>query len=570
MALDGIYLRFIKNEIEKECLLSKVEKIYQPTEEEIIIVFRGKTGGRRLLLNSSGSCQRIALSEERPENPYNPPMFCMLLRKHLSGGTLTAVRQNGLDRVIMLDFSVYDELGDQTVITLIAELTGRAGNIILLRENGRIIDAVKRADLGCARSILPGMVYEMLPRMEKGDIEKESSEEIAERVISFPDERLSKSILGSVEGVSPLVASIMAFKITGDSDSQKEGINKSLLINEIEFLKGMLKERRFYIMYDKNNTPANFSFYPFLITPEGHSVKEVSSPSEAVEKFFFEKAKKNRSTHFAAELSKFISSRIERTRRKILAQQKDLAECSKKETFKIMGELITANIYRIKKGDNLLIAENYYENPPSEIEIKLDKRLTPSANAQKYYKEYQRLSKAELVLGDLIEKSLLEEEYLESVMESLSRVESEAEAAAIKEELISGGYLKDKTKKQKKPSAKSFKEETSSDGFQILIGRNNIENDKLTLKVSENYDIWLHAAKIPGSHVIIRGEGREISERAIYEAAVLAARNSKGAQAGKVAVDYTFIKYVKKPTGAKPGKVIYTDYKTIFVSPREE
>jgi predicted ribosome quality control (RQC) complex YloA/Tae2 family protein len=476
----------------------------------------------------------------------------------------------------MFDFSCIDELGERVNLTLSAELMGRSANIILTRENGNIIDAVRRADLTATeagRCILPGMKYSPLPRMSKLDMTEVSSEELITKIKSSPDERLSGSILSSVEGMSPATANELCVRLSGDTDILKEDMTLNAwdrLSFELSDIKREIEngKNKFYIYYNEKGLPKDFSYIKYSILPEGYSVSEIKSATETLETFFGEKIKKERAQSFTSDLYKTIKTKTDRVRRKIGAQKKDLEECGKREDLKLKGELITANIYRISAGDNSVFAENYYDEKLPIVEIKLDKRLTPSQNAQKYYKEYNKLAKAEEVLSELIEKNKEELCYLESVLDEISRAENEAEAMEIKAELTAAGYLREKRGKKMKHPEGDFKRETSSDGFQILIGRNNVQNDRLTFKVAEGRDIWLHAKDIPGSHVIIRSDGREISDRAIFEAATLAAANSSGREAGKVAVDYTFKKFVKKPSGAAPGRVIYTDQTTLYVDPR--
>ncbi len=576
MALDGIYLRFIKKEIEEKALFGKVDKIYQPSEDEIVLTLRGRSDTFRLLINCGGNCQRVSLASEKPDNPLSPPMFCMLMRKHLSGGTLNNVRQNGLDRVIMFDFSCIDELGERVNLTLTAELMGRSANIILTRENGAIIDAVRRADLTATeagRCILPGMNYSLLPRMSKVDITEGIGEELLLKIKNAPDERLSGSILSSVEGISPAVANELCVRLSGDADMLKDNMTEKdweSLSEELSAIKNSIEKGKtdFYIYYNENGVPKDFSYIKYSLLPEGYTVSALSSATETLETFFKEKIKKERAASFTSALYKTVKTKTDRVRRKIGAQKKDLEACGKREELKLKGELITANIYRISKGDNSVFVENYYDENLPTVEIKLDKRLSPSQNAQKYYKEYNKLVKAEEVLTELIEKNREELCYLESVLDEISRAETEAEAVQIREELTAAGVLRENRKKRMKLPESDFKRSESSDGFQILIGRNNIQNDRLTFKVAEGKDIWLHAKDIPGSHVIIRSDGREITDTAIFEAATLAAANSSGREAGKVAVDWTFRKFVKKPSGAAPGRVIYTDQTTLFVDPR--
>ncbi len=569
MALDGIYLRFLKNDMTDRLKFSKVDKIYQPSKEEIVLSLRGRAETLKLLINIGGSCQRAVLTKASFQNPAQPPMFCMLLRKHLSGGTLLDIRQSGMDRALFFDFSVYDELGDKRVLTLVSELTGRSGNLILFKEDGKIIDALRRTDLSDTnvRTILPGIKYEPLPRMDKCDISEVGEDIVIERLFSlYKEESLTSALMKTIEGLSPSSSEALCIRAVGGDKalSQITESEKERLKKEISGIKKRIsgeEEGEFFVEF-REGSPLSFGFLPPIVG----EIKEYKSPSEAAEGFFSSKSAKLRGQAYCLELQKLISTRLQRVRRKLGNRQEDLIKSRDREKYRKKGELITANLYKIEKGAESVLVEDYYENPPKEIKISLDKRLSPAANAQKYYKEYNKLSNAEKALTSLIKEAEAEEEYLESVLDAISRCEGEADARLIKEELKATGYIKENKKDKRKPFEGEFKKAKTSDGFLVLIGRNNLQNDKLTMKTAENYDIWLHTKNIPGSHVIIRAEGKEISETAIYEAAVLAAKNSKASAAGKVAVDYTFKRYVKKPAGARPGKVIYTDYKTIYVN----
>lgn len=570
MALDGIYLRFLKNEIEKKALQSKVDKIYQPQSDEIVFSLRCKGENLKLVINCGSNCQRVALTAEKAEAPKVPPMFCMLLRKHLTGGTLVSVRQEGLDRILYFDFSVISEIGEREQKTIVAHLTGRSGNVILIKENGKIIDAVRRTDLTGENTatVLPSALYLPPKGRDKCDISICSAQEASDRIFRFSD-TAKDVLLREIEGISPQTAAELAERVFGDSDAKITPSFKDKFENEIDKIKQTISGERdgeFFINFSKDNKPTVFGFLAPLITGN----KFFESPSEAIELFYRERAQKMRASVYTYALTKLVTTRKERLKRKLALQREDLKKAAEREKYRITGELITANLYKIKKGDRSVDVENYYEDPPALLKIPLDVRLTPSGNAQKYYKEYNKLLNAEKMLLKLIEKGEEEEEYLESVLYSLKEALSETDALRIKEELINEGYIRENKKIKKKLPEGEFKKAITTDGFEVLIGRNNLQNDKLTLKTAEAYDMWLHAKDVPGSHVIIRAADKEITERAILEAAEIAAANSKAKEAGKVAVDYTLKRYVKKPSGSPPGKVIYTNQKTVYVTPKGE
>lgn len=570
MALDGIYLRFLKKEFSEKLLFSKVDKIYQPSKEEVVISLRGKSATNKLLLNCSAESGRAVITEESFSNPQSPPMFTMLLRKHLSGGTLSDIRQSGMDRALYFDFSTINSFGDRETVTLVLELAGRSGNIILVSESGRILDALRRTDLSQEniRTILSGAVYEPLPKRGGLDISEVSENEIISKIFSFyKEERIISALLKATEGLSPSSAETLLDLAGINPDKALLEITENeeeMLKKEIFSLKKRISEKNsgLFFTYFNKNTPVSFSF----LEKEGDK-KGTDSPSAAAESYYKNRAARLRAEGYSSEIGKLVSTRLQRVIRKIGYQTEDLKKSRDREKYKKYGELLTANLYRLESGKSEAVVFDYYEN--EDIKIPLDKRLSPSANANRYYKEYNKRVNAEKALLEQLASAEEEKEYLSSVLDSIKRIETETEAREIREELTLAGYIRERDKKKKTSPKTEFKKAQSQDGFSILIGKNNLQNDRLTFKTAEKTDIWLHVKNIPGSHVLIKSEGREITEKAIFEAAVLAAENSS-AKGGKVAVDYTFKKFVKKPPAAAAGRVIYTDYKTIYVDIEEQ
>ncbi len=575
MALDGITLGLIKNELRGYVLGSKIEKVHQPSRNELVLILRTRNGGYRLYLSCDGQSPRVHLSRYNLENPKVPPMLCMLLRKRLCGATLTDITQINNDRIIIFEFSGTTEIGDKTKYFLICEIMGQRSNIILCDEEYRIIDSVKRIDeeKSSVREILPGLKYELPPMQEKCNIITDSTNEILNKIISHPEKMLSKAILDCIEGFSPIVGREIAYRtVFGDKQiGMLSDIEKERLENEINTIKSeIIDNKSFYMLTSVDGIPFDFSFTDIRQYGTTLNKKEYDSISELLDDFYFEKDKINRIKRKAADLFKLLNSAIERTSRKINNRKSELEKSENREQIRVYAELITANQYRLSEKSSAYQLENYYDNN-NIIDIPANPALTPLQNAQKYFKEYKKAVNAEKLLHSLIEDGEQELVYLDSVLDNLSRVDTEREIAEIRDELEQGGYLKfkkgSKVKKEKPLEPIKF---VSSDGFKILVGRNNIQNDVLTLKTAKNYDMWLHVQGYAGSHTIIIADKREITETAIFEAACIAAYHSKAKDSSSVAVDYTLIKNVKKPVGAKPGKVIYNTYNTIYVTPNKE
>lgn len=574
MALDGLTLGFIKNELADYIIGSKVEKVYQPSKQELVLILRTRNGAYRLYFSADGQSPRVHLTSYNFENPKQPPMLCMMLRKRLVGANLISVEQVGNDRILIFIFDGTTEIGDRTKYYLICEIMAQKSNIILLDENKKILDAVKRIDerKSSVREILPGLNYELPPMLSKCNLFIDSAEEITAEIFKHGSKMLSKAVLDTIGGISPIIGREIAYRAVF-SDKQVSllsEIEKERVLNEIQNLILSAKSPRAYKISVPDNDAFDFSF--LNIRQYGIEAKntEYSSFCELVDDFYYEKDKILRVKRKAGDLFKFLSNATERTSRKINNRRAELEKSEKREEIRVFAELLTANQYKFSQKQSSYDIENYYDNNEL-ITIPADPALTCQQNAQKYFKDYKKAANAEKMLHSLIFEGEQELIYLDSVLDNLSRAETEKEIAEIRQELQDGGYLKiKKNAKQKKEKALPPIEFISSDGFRILVGRNNVQNDILTLKTAKNYDMWLHVSKQAGSHTVICSDNKEITENAIYEAAIIAAYHSKSASSSSVAVDYTLIKNVKKPVGAKPGKVIYETYNTVYVTPARE
>ncbi len=574
MALDGITLGLVKNELKNYILGSKIDKIHQPSKNELVFILRTRNGGYRLYLSCDGQSPRVHLTRYNLENPKTPPMLCMLLRKRLCGATLVDIKQINNDRILIFEFDGTTEIGDKTKYYIICEIMGQRSNIILCDNDYRIIDAIKRVDeeKSSIREILPGLKYELPPMQEKCNIYTDNSDVIANIILSTPEKMLSKAILERIEGFSPIVAREIAYRTVFDDKQVRllSDIEKERLIGEIETIKNEISNNEFTLLNSVDGVPFDFSFTNIRQYGNSFTKKIYNSISELLDDFYFEKDKINRTKRKAADLFKLLNSAIERTSRKINNRRLELEKSVNREQIRIFAELITANQYRLTEKSSVYRLENYYDNN-NIIEIPVNPALSSLQNAQKYYKEYKKAANAEKMLYSLIEDGEQELIYLDTVLDNLSRAETEREIAEIRDELEQGGYLKiKKGNKPKKEKPLPPLEFMSSDGFKILVGRNNVQNDILTLRTAKNYDMWLHIQKYAGSHTIIIADKKEVTDIAIYEAACISAYYSKAQNSSSVAVDYTLVKNVKKPVGAKPGKVIYNTYNTIYVTPQKE
>lgn len=570
MAIDGLFLHFIKEEIKEFAVGAKVDKLYLPTRHELVILLRTRTQTRRLFVSVSGNAPRINFTRFTPENPANPPMLCMLLRKQLCGAAVTDVRQLGYDRVLFIDFDATNEIGDRVKRTLVVEIMAQYSNCILLDENGVIIDALKRIDASKSsfREILPQRTYELPPQQDKLNPEEATEEEILRKVLFFTDKKLSSAILSSVSGVSPLTAKEIAYRVTlSDPEINKlsDGV-KQRLLHELAVLRGYIENgaEPCYVVSDTGE-PVEFSFMPLTsLSLRGKLVAE-ESLSDILDFFFVEREKLLRAKSKAEDLFKTVSNLIERTSKKINNLRGELLQAEDAETKRIYAELINANLYSLQKGSSEYEVADYY-NDYKMTKIPAAEHLSPAQNAQRYYKEYRKAQTAKKVLAQQIEAASADLEYLETVRDELSRAETERELNEIRTELSGAGFLKSKTgTKNKKNAPMKPLEFISPNGSRVLVGRNNTQNDALTFKISSKNDIWFHAKKAPGSHVVLVCSEKEPLPEDIEFAAGVAAWYSSVRERGSVEVDYTKVRNIKKPPASRPGFVIYHVYSTLYV-----
>lgn len=576
MALDGMFLSFMCKSVSEALVGSKVDKIHQPGKNELVFIMRTRGGMHKLYFSADANSPRFCVVESTPENPQTPPMLCMLLRKRLVGATLLSVEQYGLDRIVFFNFDATNEIGDKVKLTLAVEIMAQHSNVILFDKDNdnRIVDALRRVDAQTSsfRLVLPGAQYKLPPAQDKLDLRETEPANACQRILSLENAKLSVAIIKSLQGVSPLLSRELAYRACGDDKAvaQLTTDDKMSLFTEISSLKTMLLSGEILpsIVLDETNKPMEFSFMP--ITQYGEALKVISKPDVflLLEGFYSERDRALRTRSKAWELFKAIDNLIERTARKLNNQREDLKRCADREEIKIKAELITASQYMLQKGSSVYEVFNYYTNEYVKIEV--DPAITPSQNAQKLYKEYHKACTAEDMLIKLIEEGEQDLAYLESVRDMLSRATLEREFAEIKEELISQGFIKPKKtgKKQIKKQALQPLEFKTSQGLTVLVGRNNLQNDKLTFKTGRKGDIWLHAQKCPGSHVLLLAEGGEVPDDAIVEAAEIAAYYSSAREGTVVTVDYTDVKNIKKPNGAKPGFVVYYTYYSVNVKPK--
>ncbi|NLA76500.1 MAG: fibronectin/fibrinogen-binding protein, partial [Clostridiales bacterium] len=500
-----------------------------------------------------------------------PPMLCMLLRKKLCGSVLCSVRQQQLDRVLFLDFDGTNEIGDPERLTLCIEIMAQHSNIILMDAENKIIDSVKRVDApkSSVRQILPGLVYELPPAQNKLDITTVSASDAAAAVCAH-GAPLSSALLKTLQGVSPLVCREIAFSAAGDDKAAD-----TLSVQERDRLCAVLGKIKEDILansgspvcvFGTDGRPMDFSFMRINQYGTNASNEDFGSYSAVLERFYSERDRLSRSKSKASDLFKTVSNARERLSKKLFAQSEELKKCADRETLKIYAELITANQYALEKGSLYYDLPNYYDEG-NTVRIAANPALTPSQNAQRYYKDYRKAHTAEQMLTSLIESGTRELEYLDTVSDALSRADGERELSEIRAELESGGYMKSRRGTQKKAVKRAPElpvlEFVTSDGFRVLVGRNNMQNDRLSMKLAHKDDMWLHAQKMPGSHAVLVSDGRELTDSAILEAAGIAAYYSSGREATVVPVDYTLVKNLKKPQGAKPGFVIYHVYNSV-------
>lgn len=575
MPIDGYTLSLLTKELKSEIIGSRIEKIHQPAKDEIIFNLRSRDGAKKLFISASSSIPRINITEHAPENPASPPMFCMFLRKHLTGCVITDISQYGLDRILFIDLKGTNEIGDSVTFRIALEIMAKHSNLVIINSEGIIIEALKKADLttNAVRQILPGFKYTLPPLQGKLNILKTETEDILNKVKSFSNKTLSSAIINTLEGVSPLISREIATIVTGNDIAVSEMADTHFikLENVINKYREMLKNNGTPTMlYKESVKPYDITFtditqYGFCVTS-----KVYDSYSSLIDNFYYDKNRIERTSQQSRDLQKNIANALARAERKLETRKKELEECKDKDNFRIYAELILANQYALDKGALFYDLQNFYDEY-KPIRIKADPSLSPSANAQKYFKEYNKLKNAEKLLDTLIKESEIETEYLESVLDAIKRSDGFTEVSEIKAELYEEGYLK-KSSKNAKKNVKPLPpvRYRSDDGYLILVGRNNIQNEKLSLKDSAKDDSWFHTQSFPGSHVVVVGNGDIIPESTCRQAAIIAAYNSSARDSSQVAVDYTEIRELKKPKGGKKGMVIYHTYNTMWVTPDKD
>ena len=576
MALDGAFLYAVKSELDF-LIGARIDKIHQPSKDEIILAFRAQGGNFRLIISASANAARVHITRAAVENPKSPPMFCMLLRKHLGNGKLLSIRQDGLERILYFDFEAMNEIGDMVKVTLAIEIMGRCSNLIIINSDGKIIDSIKRVDeeMSRERLVLPGMKYTYPPRDGRISILTSTKNEMKEAILSAKNDELSKCLIKTFEGISPIFVRECAFYAAKGKDVTKDEITEDIMDRILFYLANVQKNllnrtNSFNVVLDKENNLKDFSFVGIHQYGNLMITREFPSACETLDYFYAERDAISRMKQRSNDLLKFLVNTSDRLTRKISAQKEELIVCAERDALKIKGDLISANIYKLEKGISTVNLENFYSENNETVTINMNPRLSPSQNAQQYYSEYRKAVTAEKKLTELIVKGEEELLYIDSVFDALTRSNSEDEVLELRLELAEQGYIKSNKLKSKPPKQQKPLEFLSSDGFTILVGKNNKQNDKLTLKTAEKTDIWLHTHDITGSHTVIITEDKIPPDRTIEEAAILAAYNSRARNSAQVPVDYAYIKYVKKPAGAKPGMVIFTNNKTAYVTPDSE
>ncbi len=577
MAFDGITIAALKNELENKILGGRIDKIYQPENDEIILVIRCFGTSLKLLLTANPSNPKFHITNIAKNNPANPPLFCMVLRKHLQSGKIIKLEQINFDRILNIYIESLNEMGDYSVKKLVLEIMGRHSNIILVDENNIILDSAKHIshDKSSVREVLPGKEYSLPPEQNKIDTLNIDVNNFYDSINSNKTKKIQNIIYQSYNGISPVIASELCVRAEISPSDVPEIIPNDkirLLYSKFYDLVEDIKNNNFSPELIKNGKKL-IDFSPFEMTQfVSYEKEKFDSMSELVEKYYKTKDLSYRINQKTQDLKHLISQNIERCVRKKEIQIQTLKNIENREELRLYGELLTANIYSIKKGMTSITLPNFYSENTENVTISLEGDLTPSENAQKYFKLYNKAKRTFEALKEQIKSNDDELNYLEGVFISVSNCTDEQDIKEIRSELRESGYIKKSKNASQKKSQKRSKPMhfVSSDGFDIFVGKNNVQNDELTLKFARSRDIWLHTKIIPGSHVVIVTEGREVPDSTLNEAVNLAAYFSKARESALVPVDYTEKKNVKKPNGAKPGMVIYETNKTAYVTPSED
>lgn len=559
MALDGFVIKAIVEELSETITNSRIHKIYQPHPLDLVLVTRGNRKNNNLLISANPTYSRIHITDTNYINPLEPPMFCMLLRKHLEGGVITNISQIDNERIIHIDFKVRNEIGDILTKTLIVEIMGRHSNIILVNDKNIILDGINHVSQAISRhrQILPGKEYIKPPEQNKVNPFFVDRKHFLTK-IKLNEGKIDKQLVDNFTGMSPTIAKEIIAKSglpTGEN-----------LWNTFSDIIEKIKIKDYHHTIVSSNEKEDFSIIE--LSNLNGKIKSFPSINECLDEFYKNKAEKDIIKQKTSDLTKFLNNEKIKNEKKTEKLLHELEEADNSEQLKLFGELITANLYQIKKGFNEVKVINYYSESQDEVTIPLDPIKSPNENAQSYFKKYNKLKTSKKFIDTQLVKTKEENNYIDTILTQIENANIK-DVEEIREELISEGYLKEKNKKlRKKKKEPELLKIISSEGITIYVGKNNIQNDYLTNKIASHLDTWLHTKDIPGSHVVIKE--KNFGEKTLLEAAMLAAYYSKGKNSSNVPVDYTLIKHVKKPNGAKPGFVIYDKQKTLYVTPNEE
>lgn len=573
MAFDACMMRAVLSEFSREFPDAKIEKVLEPQNDEIDLVIHSGKNSKRLVFNVGPNAPRLQLSDIAKENPKQAPVFCMQLRKHLVGARIVSVSQPNFDRIAVFTLSCYDEMGFKSEKKLICEIMGKYANLILTDSSDKIITAIKLIDFAASsvRQVLPGLRYELPEKADKLSPLVIDKAAFFARLAEFPSERTcEKFITGTYSGIATRIARELAYRASGRIDAPISQTDSEKFYNAFLSWQNELVTENYTptAVIGEDGKPIDYSYTPLTHLEGGASIKTFGSFRELFDAYFAEKDRAERIHQRAYDLIRLISGAISRTEKKLAIQRESLLESEKGEEYKKYGDLITANIYRLKRGMESFTAVDYYSEDCPSVEVRLDARLDPSRNAQKMYKLYNKCKNAKAVLSEQIKIWEAELKYLETVASFLEKAECEEDTVEIREELYSSGYASRlKGYKPDKKRKNRYSEYKTSGGYRVLVGKNNTQNDYLTHKIAEKHDVWFHVKDIPGSHVILVTGGEEPSSEDYTEAAEIAAYFSK-AGAASVAVDYTEVKNIKKPQGAKPGFVTYKTNYTAYVVPK--
>ena len=571
MAFDATFLTAVLEEIREKALGSRVDKIYQPSRDTLIFNLRCREGREKLLFAANPTAPRLHFTDSSPENPPEPPMFCMLLRKHLMGAKLSEITQIPMERAAFFVFDAVDEMGFPVKKTLAAELMGRTCNLYLLSEEGRILDCLRRIGLdeSAKRAALPGLLYQKPEPVNKQDFHTMEKSDYEALLSSPGEDLLCDRIMGAIGGLSPLVCREAALYAAGDTDARLENADISALADRLDlFFKehGGHPAPYYYALPD--GTPKQFAFCP--IRQYGES-RQAESFGALLDSYYIVRDQKDSMRQKSQTVRKTVTNLCQRIKRKLAIQEKELTATYDRERLRQLGDILTANLYRLKKGQTKAECEDFYDEDMKIIEIPMSPILSPQENAAKFYKDYTRMKNAEKELTHQLELGREELQYLQSVLEELNRADTEAGLEEIRQELQSQGYLKAEGKRKHPRQGKlppmRFE---STDGYPIYVGRNNRQNDELTFKLARKDDIWCHASKVHGSHVIISCGGTKPPDDTVTQAAQLAAYYSETSGGQNIPVDVTQVRQVKRIPSGKPGMVIYHTYRTAIVNPYKD